>query len=129
MTVIDTAKVSFEFVEILTFDLKEVTKGNGEYIDKSSARVSQLFNYTWLCRYPRPRKIVFDNRSEFKLDFTPFLKDLYIKPILTSINNRQSNALVDQVNQVIKNILVTKDIYNKCFDHIYPWVETLAYIA
>ena len=34
MTVIDTAKVSFEFVEILTFDLKEVTKGNGEYIDK-----------------------------------------------------------------------------------------------
>ena len=63
---IDPATGWFEIVDIPMFDLKEVTLGNDEYIDKSSARVSQLFNNTWVCRYPRPRKVVFDNSSEFK---------------------------------------------------------------
>ena len=129
MTVIDPATGWFKIVEIPTFDLEEVKIGNNEYTDKSSSRVSQLFNNTWICIYPRPRNVVFDNGSKFKLDFTPFLKDLYIKPILTSINNRQSNALVDQVNQVILNILVTMYLDKKVFDSIYPWGETLAYIA
>ena len=26
-------------------------------------------------------------------------------------------------------MIVTKDLDNKVFDHIYPWVETMAYIA
>ena len=88
-----------------------------------------MFNNTWLCRYLRPRKVVFDNGSEFKLDFTPFLKDFYIKPILTSVKNPQANALVDLVHQVILNMLVTKDLDNKFFDYIYSWVETLASIS
>ena len=61
MTMIDLATGWFEIVEISTFYLEEVTIGNDEYICKSSARVSQLFNNTWLCRYPRPQKVVFDN--------------------------------------------------------------------
>ena len=56
----------FDIVEILTYDLNELTAGNDEYIDKSSARVSQLFKNTWLCRYTHPRKVVFDNGSDFK---------------------------------------------------------------
>ena len=40
----------FEIVEIPAFDLDEVTSGNDEYIDKSSDRVSQLFNKKWICR-------------------------------------------------------------------------------
>ena len=58
---IDLAIGWFKIVEIPNFDLKEVALGNGEYIDKSSARVNQLFNNIWLCRYPRPRKDVFNN--------------------------------------------------------------------
>ena len=69
------------------------------------------------------------NGSEFKRDFTPLLKDLYIKPVLTSVKKNQANAPVEQVHQVILNILVTKDIDNEVFVHIYPWGETLAYIA
>ena len=71
MTMIDPAIGWFDIVEITTFALEEVKLGNDEYIDKSSARVSQLFNNTWICRYLRPRKVVFDNGSEFKQDFTP----------------------------------------------------------
>ena len=74
MSMIDPAKGWFEIVEVPTFDLDEVTGGNDEYIDKSSDRVSQLFNNTWLQRYLCPRKVVFDNVSEFKLFFTPLLK-------------------------------------------------------
>ena len=65
MTMIDPATGWFEIVKIPTFNLYEVSIGNNEYIDKSSDRVSQLFNNTWLCIYPRPRKFVFDNRYEF----------------------------------------------------------------
>ena len=41
----------------------------------------------------------------------------------------QANALVEQAHQVILNILATKDLDNKVFDHIYPWGETQASIA
>ena len=129
MTIIDPATGWFNIVKISTFDLEEVALGNDEYIDKSSDRVSQLFNKTLLCRYPRPRKVVFDNGSEFKRNFNPLLKDFDIKPVLTSVNNPQANAPLEQVHQVILNMLVTKDLYNKVFDYIDPWSETLASIA
>ena len=38
----------FEIIEILTFDLNEATASNDEYINESSARISQLFNNTWI---------------------------------------------------------------------------------
>ena len=66
MTMIDSATGWFEIFEILAFNLDEVTEGNYEYIDKSSTRVIQLFNNTWVFRYSRPRKVVFDNRSDFQ---------------------------------------------------------------
>ena len=66
MTMMDPATGWLEIFEIPTFDLDEVTAGNDEYIYKSSDRVSQMFNNTGLFRYPHPRKVVFDNGSEFK---------------------------------------------------------------
>ena len=66
MTMIGPATGWFDIFKIHTFDLEEVTLGNDEHIDKSSARVSHLFNNTWLWRYPRPHKVVVDNGSEFK---------------------------------------------------------------
>ena len=101
MTEIDPAKGCFEMVEITTFDLEEVTIGNGKYIDKSSARVSQLFNNTWLCRYLSSHKVVFDNGSEFKRYFNPLLKDFDIKTVLISVKKPQDNAPVERLHQVI----------------------------
>ena len=57
------------------------------------------------------------------------LNDLDIKPVLTKIKNPQAKALLERVHQVIFNMLVTKDIDNKVFNHIYPWGENLAYTA
>ena len=103
--------------------------GNDECIDKSSARVSHLFNNTFLCRYPRTRKFVFDNGYGFKLDLTPLLKNIDIKTVLTSVKNPQANAPVEQVHQVILNMIVTKYLDKKVLNYIDPWGETLASIA
>ena len=66
-----------------------------------------------------------DDGSDFKQDFNPFLKHLYIKPDLTTIKNPHAKALVERVHLLVLNMLVTKYHTNKVFDYIYPWVETL----
>ena len=58
MAMIDPATSWFEIVDITTFNLNEVMGGNSEYIDKSSARVIQVFNNTRISIYPLPRKVV-----------------------------------------------------------------------
>ena len=70
-----------------------------------------------------------DNGYDFKWNFTPLLKDFDIRPVLIPVKIPQANAPVDQLHKEILNMLVTKDIDNNVFDHIYPWGETLAYIA
>ena len=97
MTFIDPATGWFEITEL----------PNKE---KSSARISQLFNTTWLARYPRLRKVILDNRSEFKKDFLPLLNDFAIKPTLTSVKNPQANAILERVHQVLGDMLHTKDL-------------------
>ena len=62
MIMIDPTTGWFEIFEILTYDPYEVTGGNYEYIDKSSARVIQFFNNTCLSIYSHSRKVVFDKR-------------------------------------------------------------------
>ena len=57
------------------------------------------------------------------------LKDLDIKTVLMTAKKPQSNALVDRMHQVILNMLVTKDLANKIFKYIDPWVETLSSMA
>ena len=61
MAIIDSATGWFEIVKLPMYDINEVMCGNYEYIDKSSARVSQFFYNTWLSRYMRLCKVVFDN--------------------------------------------------------------------
>ena len=69
-----------------------------------------------------------DNGSEFKQYFTTFLKDTDIKPVSTTIK-KLANSPAEKFHQVIFNMLVTKDIYNKVFDYIDPWGKTLVPIA
>ena len=104
--------------------------GNKEYIDKSSARVSQLFNDTWLSRYPQPVAVVYNNGSEeYKKDFQPLIKDFDIKPKCTTVENPLANASVERVHQVIQNMIHTKDLKNHVVDYINPWGEILSSIA
>ena len=86
MTMLDQATGWFEIVEVPSFIVEDMKRKKfRKTMDKSSARISRLFDQTWLARYPRPRKIIFDNGSEFKKDFVPLLKDWAIKPTCTTI--------------------------------------------
>ena len=50
MTMVDPATGLFEMVEVPYYDAEGIKNGNQDLIDKTSARISKLFNNTWLCR-------------------------------------------------------------------------------
>ena len=129
MTFIDPATGWFEMAEVPYYDIDDIKKGNKQAIDKTSARISLLFDKVWLSRYPRPSYVVFDNGSEFKKDFIPLLRDFAIKPKLTTIKNPQSNAPVERIHQVIGNMFITQDLDNQVLDLIDPWGPTLNAIS
>ena len=91
--------------------------------DKTSARISQIFNNTWLSRYPRPRKVIFVNENEFK---KPLLRDFSIKPTATTIKNPQANSILEKVHQVLGNMVRTKDLQTHESDDLDPWKKLLA---
>ena len=99
------------------------------YIHNLTGLASCLTTHGYADRYPRTRKVVFDNGPEFKRDFDPLLKDFDIKPVLTSVKNPQSNAPFERVHKIILNMPVTKDLDNKVFDYTDPWGENLVSIA
>ena len=96
---------------------------------KYSAMLIQIFDHTCICRYPHPRKVLFGNDSKFKRYFTSLLNYFSIMAICTSINNLQSNAIVDNLNQVIYNIIVTKYLDIKLYGYKDPWGGTLSSVA
>ena len=131
MTMIDPVTGWFEIAEevpnYIVNDIKN--KSTKTTIDKTSARISRLFDQTWLSRYPRPKKIVFDNGSEFKKDFIPLLEDWSIKPVCTTIKNPQSNAPIERIHQVLRQMFLTKNLPEQTLDYIDPFASTLASIA
>ena len=56
MTFIDPTSSWFEIAEVPD-------------TDKTSARISRLFDQVGLSRYPHPQKVLYDNGSEFKKNF------------------------------------------------------------
>ena len=80
MTMLDPATGSFEIAQVPYYSIDEVKEDKDDFIDKTSARISKIFEQTWLSRYPRPEEVVCDNGSEFKLHFMTLLKDFDIKP-------------------------------------------------
>ena len=85
MNFIDPSTGWFKISEVPYYDSKEVKIVNRNYINKTSAIISQLFNNTWLSCYPRPCRVGFDNVSESKKYFIPLFKYLDIKPVFTKV--------------------------------------------
>ena len=130
MTMIDPVSGWFEIVEVPSYIVDDVKKKlTKEQIDKSSARISRLFDQTWLSRYPRPSKVVFDNGSEFKKNFIPLLQDWSIKPVCTTVKNPQANSPVERIHQVIRHMFLTKNFKETIFDNIDPFGAILASVA
>ena len=113
LTMIDPATGWFEMVELpLTMSHKD---HGGELLiretfDKSSAQVSRLVNKSWLSRYPRPRHVVYDNGSEFKLHFQFLCQTYGITRKPTTVKNPAANAILERTHGVIGNMLRTANL-------------------
>jgi hypothetical protein len=79
LTMIDPATGWFEIVEAT---------------NKSATSIQDLFQNTWLARYPRPQFIVFDNgnMSEFKREIKQMCDNYGIKSKPTSSHNQHNTS-------------------------------------
>ena len=130
MTMIDPVTSWFEIVQIPVIEVRNPkTKEKELKIDITSARISQLFNNTWLCRYPRPVECIYDNGSEFKLYFKQLCNQYDLKQKPTSKKNPQANSVLERVHQVVANMLRSYDLDNQDLDKLDPFGEYLNGIA
>ena len=105
------------------FDITETT-------DKNSARISRIFNNTWLSHYLRPRKVIFDNGDDFKKDFLPLLNHFSIKHTPTTNKNPEANSILERVHQVLGYIILrTKTLHKYDFGDLDSWSELLTSVA
>ena len=116
LTMIDPASSWFKIVELPLVRWLKTTQVNGrellvaeEIFNKSSDCRARLVNKFWLSRYPRCRYLVYDNGSEFKLNFKYWCDSYGIKRKPTTIRNPQANAILEHVHQVLGQMLHTAE--------------------
>jgi hypothetical protein len=81
-----------------------------EIFDKTSEHIAWLVNKTWLSRYTRCCYIIYNNGSEFKLNFEYLCKTYGIKRKPTTIKNPQANAILEHSHQVLAQMLCTSKL-------------------
>ena len=106
VTMIDPATSWFEIKEIPVVKITDPkSKEETQVFDKTSSRISQIINSSWLSRYPRPREVVYDNGSEFKLYFKALCDSYGLRHKPTTAKNPQANAINERIHGVIGNML------------------------
>ena len=97
-----------------------------EVPDKTSRTVAELFDRTWLCRYPRPVGCTHDHGSEFfGSEFSELLTSYGIESKPTTVHNPQAN-FVERVHQTLENMLRTCELERYEFPEQDPWAAILA---
>ena len=102
------------------------------YETPTASRCMQIFDNTWLARYPRPREIEFDNRGEFKVEFRELTINMGLKAKKSLSWNPQSNAIIERIYQVLPDCLVSFDLEDMDIDSDDPdpfeeYLTTLSY--
>ncbi len=119
LTMINPATSWFEVVELpLIHWLKTVTDDGKEssiieeIFDNTSEHIAWSVNKTWLNRYPRYCYIIYNNGSEFKLNFEYLCITHGIKSNPTMVKNPQANAILQCLHQVLAQMLRTAELDN-----------------
>ncbi len=112
LTMIDPASSWFKIAELPIIQQLRQQTVNGkelliadEIFDETSEHIAKLVNKTWLCRYPRCRHLIYDNKSEFKLHFEYLCESYCIKRKPTTVKNPQVNGILEHVHQVLGQML------------------------
>ena len=86
------------------------------YGPPTAYKYQQALNSVWLSRYPRPEEIGMDNSSEFKKEFRDLCKNMGLKQKESNSWNPQSNAILEQIHQVLGDGLQACNLDNKDID-------------
>jgi transposase InsO family protein len=91
--------------------------------------VMDAFHNAWLCRYPRPAEIGFDNGGEFKNVFATTCVNYGVKQKHSTSHNPQSNGVIERIHQVVGNSLRTFQLESATLNEADPWSVHLASVA
>ena len=78
---------------------------------KTAYHLARKFDSQWLCRYPRPKMVVFDNGGEFVgREFQELLCSYGIERKPTTVLNPQSNGIKERMHLTMADMLRTMTI-------------------
>ena len=73
---------------------------------KTSFHITKLFDTHWLCRYPRPHRVIYDSGGEFAgLEFQELLHSCGIKKKPITVKNPQANSIIENVHLTMADML------------------------
>ena len=89
----------------------------------------EAFNNTWLCCYPQPQMVRFDNGSEFKSVFKQMCNNYGLMSKPTTTYNPRSNGIIERVHLVLGDALRTFELERKDLPKYDPFGSFLAATA
>ena len=95
----------------------------------TAEQAMEAFNNQWLCRYPRPEAITYDNGGEFKAVFAKMCDNYGIQKYPTTAYNPQANGIVERVHLTLQNMLRTFELEERELDEVQPWKPFLSAAA
>ena len=100
-------KIVMREIEALTMVDKATTWPEIALINTNSSKhVREIFDNEWLCRYPRPERVIHDNGNEFIGDeFQQMIKSYGMKAVDTSVKNPRGNAIVERMHLTMGDML------------------------
>ena len=91
LTIVDRATAWPEFVAAKRFN---------------SAYVTELFDFEWLCCYPRPITVIHDNGGEFTgNEFQEVLQSYGIEAVPTTVRHPRTNSFAERVHLTMDDML------------------------
>jgi transposase InsO family protein len=83
------------------------------------------FHNNWLCSYPRPVQVTFENGSDFKSVFEQMCDSLGIKCSPTTSYNPQRNSIIERIHQVMGRMIRSFELEDRELDPDHPWNDFL----
>ncbi|KAL7465162.1 hypothetical protein ACHAXS_005488 [Conticribra weissflogii] len=99
--------------------------------NKTAQHTAHLFNINWLCQYPCPQKVVYDNGSKFiGFKFQEMLESYGIQPVPTTVKNPQANSTIERLHLTLGDQLRCTTFEGSNFlEDVDTIVQACAYAA
>ncbi len=127
-----TRELQTQKLDLLT--ISDACLGWVEFIvmkNKTAKHTAHLFDIHWLCRYPRPQRVIYDNGSEFiGFEFQELLESYGIEARPTTVKNPQANSVIERLHLTLGDQLRCTTFKGSNFlDDVNLTVQACAYAA